>query len=156
MSDEIDFEFDTATFDELRFSLESSKEVSGLWVERIKRRKKRIQQGCKKRSFIRYTDKHTGNLTKGFRLGPVKHINGVILEEFMAEGRKNPHWHLVENGHEIITPFKKNGKKLKNGGKCVGFVPGKRIVSAVLKNWGGKHEERLRRVLQRVKDDAGL
>ena len=102
------------------------------------------------------TDKHTGNLTKGFRLGPVKHINGVILEEFMAEGRKNPHWHLVENGHEIITPFKKNGKKLKNGGKCVGFVPGKRIVSAVLKNWGGKHEERLRRVLQRVKDDAGL
>ena len=102
------------------------------------------------------TDKHTGNLTKGFRLGPVKHINGVILEEFMAEGRKNPHWHLVENGHEIITPFKKNGKKLKNGGKCVGFVPGKRIVSAVLKNWGGKHEERLRRVLERVKDDAGL
>ena len=38
----------------------------------------------------------------------------------------------------------------------VSYNDGKRIVSAVLKNWGGKHEERLRRVLERVKDDAGL
>ena len=55
MSDEIDFEFDTATFDELtRESGESSKEVSGLCRKRTKKRRKRIQQGCKKRSFIRY------------------------------------------------------------------------------------------------------
>lgn len=156
MSDEIDFEFDTATFDELRESLEKVAKRYPDYAEKELKKEGREFSKAVRKEALSATDKHTGNLTKGFRLGPVKHINGVILEEFMAEGRKNPHWHLVENGHEIITPFKKNGKKLKNGGKCVGFVPGKRIVSAVLKNWGGKHEERLRRVLQRVKDDAGL
>lgn len=156
MSDEIDFEFDTATFDELRETLEKvAKKYPDYAEKELKKEGREFSKAVRKKA-LSVTDKHTGNLTKGFRLGPVKHINGVILEEFMAEGRKNPHWHLVENGHEIITPFKKNGKKLKNGGKCVGFVPGKRIVSAVLKNWGGKHEERLRRVLERVKDDAGL
>ena len=156
MSDEIDFEFDTATFDELRESLEKvAKRYPDYAEKELKKEGREFSKAVRKKA-LSATDKHTGNLTKGFRLEPVKHINGVILEEFMAEGRKNPHWHLVENGHEIITPFKKNGKKLKNGGKCVGLVPGKRIVSAVLKNWGGKHEERLRRVLQRVKDDAGL
>lgn len=156
MSDEIDFEFDTATFDELRESLEKVAKRYPDYAEKELKKEGREFSKAVRKEALSATDKHTGNLTKGFRLGPVKHINGVILEEFMAEGRKNPHWHLVENGHEIITPFKKNGKKLKNGGKCVGFVPGKRIVSAVLKNWGGKHEERLRRVLERVKDDAGL
>ena len=80
--------------------------------KRIKKEGREFSKAVRKEA-LSATDKHTGNLTKGFRLGPVKHINGVILEEFMAEGRKNPHWHLVENGHEIITPFKKNGKKLK-------------------------------------------
>lgn len=159
MSDEIDFEFDTATFDELREALEKVEKIYPDYVEKELKKEGREFSKAVKKEALAATNKHTGNLTTGFKLGPVKHINGVYLEEFMAEGktkRKNPHWHLVENGHEIITPFKKNGKKLKSGGKCVGFVPGKRIVSAVLKNWGGKHEERLRRVLQRVKDDAGL
>ena len=137
MSDEIDFEFDTATFDELRESLEKVAKRYPDYAEKELKKEGREFSKAVRKEALSATDKHTGNLTKGFRLGPVKHING-------------------ENGHEIITPFKKNGKKLKNGGKCVGFVPGKRIVSAVLKNWGGKHEERLRRVLQRVKDDAGL
>lgn len=58
MSDEIDFEFDTATFDELRETLEkvatreSSKEISRLCRKGTKKRRKRIQQGSKKRSFI--------------------------------------------------------------------------------------------------------
>lgn len=156
MSDEINFDFDSKSFDELRETLEKvAKKFPDYAEAELKKEGREFAKAVRKEANAA-TDKHTGNLTKGFKLGQVKNEGGIYLQEFMAEGRKNPHWHLVENGHEIIVPFKKNGKKLKNGGKCVGFVPGKRIVSAVLKKWGGKHEERVKRVLQRVKDDAGL
>ena len=53
MSDEIDFEFDTATFDELRETLEKvAKKYPDYAEKELKKRRKRIQQGSKKRSFI--------------------------------------------------------------------------------------------------------
>lgn len=152
--DEIDFNFDEKTFSELRETLDKVAKKFPDYVEKeLKKEGKEFSKEVKKEALAA-TDKHTGNLTKGFKLGEVKKEGDVFLQEFMAEGKKNHHWHLIENGREIIIPFKKNGKKLKNGGKCIGFVPGKRIVSAVLKKWGGKHEERVKRVLQRVKEDV--
>ena len=70
----------------------------------------------------------------------------------MAEGRKNPHWHLVENGHEIITPFKKNGKKTqKMVVNVLALSQEKRIVSAVLKKLGRKARRTTKKSLTKSK-----
>lgn len=153
MSSDINFDFDAKTFDDLREELNQAiKKFPDYAEKELKKEGNEFKKAVKKEALAA-TDKHSGNLTKGFTLGPIKNEGGIIIEEFMAEGKKNPHWHLIENGHEVIIPFTRNGKKLKAGGKCVGFVPGRRIVSAVLKNWGGKHEQRVKNVLERLKDD---
>lgn len=107
-----------------------------------------------KKEALSATDKHTGNLTRGFRLGPIQNIKGIIMQDFMAEGKKNPHWHLIENGHELVTPYKRNGKKLKNGGKTIGFVPGRQIVPAVVKAWQPEHEKRLKNILSKLQEEV--
>lgn len=65
----------------------------------------------------------TGNLSKGYRLSKVKG-EGMNMEiEFRATA---PHFHLIENGHEL-TANGRNGEKGTKVGK--GFVAGRLIVN---------------------------
>jgi hypothetical protein len=68
------------------------------------------------------------NLTKGFTVSPPEGAGVDMYVSFSAEsGKKNPHWHLIENGHEIVMPFwKSKRKRIRNraGGENRGFVPG--------------------------------
>lgn len=154
MASEFDFDFDS--FEELRSGFDQMAKKFPDYAENSLRKEGEEFKKAVKKEALQATDKHTGNLTKGFRLSPVRNVGGIIQQDFMAEGQKNPHWHLIEKGHEIITPFTRKGKKLKNGGKVVGFVPGRRIIPKVLKAWGPKHEERLRHVLENLKKEVDL
>lgn len=77
----------------------------------------------------------TGNFLKSIKRGKYYKYaeNGADSIRVYAGGQA-PHSHLIEYGHEMITPktrtTKKSGKlRLKNGGKSVGRVLGYHIFS---------------------------
>lgn len=149
-----EFEFDFDSYYELRDELDKMcKKMPDACEDALKSEGFAFRNKVKKEAK-RAVDEHTGNLTKGFRISKVAKVAGMFSIDFMAEGKKNPHWHLIENGHELVKPYKRNGKKLKDGGKVIGFVPGRQIVREVIKEWGPEHEKRLRRVLEKVKKEA--
>ena len=55
-----------------------------------------------------------------------------------------PHFHLVERGHQLVR-----GGKLGEGGKVVGFVPGKHMMEKT-KN---EYEEIVPEKLEKILDD---
>lgn len=59
--------------------------------------------------------KHTGNLIKGYKLDKIKGYNENMSIDFRGTA---PHFHLIENGHNMVT----------KDGKTVGWVEGKHIV----------------------------
>lgn len=61
---------------------------------------------------------HTGKLVKGYKVSKVKGYGANMEVEFSGTA---PHFHLVENGHNIVTET----------GKTIGFVPGGHIVKTV-------------------------
>ena len=80
-------------------------------------------------------EKKTGNLAKGYKLDPVEGFGNGMHINFRATA---PHFHLVENGHEQVTQKTRKGKKLRNGGRNIGFVPGRLIVAKVRVEYGNK------------------
>lgn len=80
-------------------------------------------------------EKKTGNLAKGYKLDPVEGFGNGMHINFRATA---PHFHLVENGHEQATQKTRKGKKLRNGGRNIGFVPGRLIVAKVRVEYGTK------------------
>lgn len=86
------------------------------------------------------TKKKTGKLAKGYKLDPVEGFGSDMHINFRATA---PHFHLIENGHDIVMPKHhgvrgKKGVKVKNknAGKVTGFVPGRFIVSKVKIQYG--------------------
>ena len=80
-------------------------------------------------------EKKTGNLAKGYKLDKVEGFGSNMHINFRATA---PHFHLVENGHEQVTQKTRKGKKLRNGGRNIGFVPGRLIVAKVRVEYGTK------------------
>lgn len=70
--------------------------------------------------------KHTGNLTKGLEVGQPQGFKGSDLSiEIAANGAKARHWHLIEEGHEIVRPYVGWwGKPLSDGGSSLGWWEG--------------------------------
>lgn len=85
------------------------------------------------RENVRSSVKSDRKLTKGFSTrGP----HGVYAEdlwlEFIPEGKPNPHWHLVEHGHDIIRQDRNRFKKpYKDAGDKIGHVVGKEQIRAL-------------------------
>lgn len=100
---------------------------------------------------------HTGNLTKGFWVSPVKGFRMDMEVDFSAETKKkNPHFHLIENGHDIILPLRRNGVKRKRGGEKVGYKPGIKVLPGARKSFEPKLEEDLAKVRDQILKEAGL
>ena len=85
------------------------------------------------RKNVRSSVKSDKKLTKGFSTrGP----HGVYAEdlwlEFIPEGKHNPHWHLVEHGHDIVRQDRNMWKKpYKDAGAILGHVAGKEQIRAL-------------------------
>lgn len=100
---------------------------------------------------------HTGNLTKGFWNSQIKGLGEDIEIDFAAENKKkNPHWHLIENGHDIRTPERKYGKRLKSGGEIVGFKPGLKLMPKARAQFEPKYIADMEKVRDKVLKKAGL
>ena len=78
-------------------------------------------------------EKKTGNLAKGYKLDQVEGFGNNMHINFRATA---PHFHLIENGHNQVSQKTRKGKKLRNGGEVIGFVPGRLIVSKVRVEYG--------------------
>jgi hypothetical protein len=78
-------------------------------------------------------------LTKGFSVSKPKGFGMDMYVEFSAETGGNPHFHLIENGHEIILPYwtqrwagnHKVRVKNRAGGDHRGFVPGVHAIPKI-------------------------
>lgn len=87
----------------------------------------------------------TGNYYRGFKRGKVfKDAEGKIVVRAINSA---PHAHLIEYGHRLVR-----------GGREVGFVPGRLIMSAAAKNFdnSGDFEKIISKELDRMLDEAGL
>lgn len=110
-----------------------------------------------KRRVIQETRKavnqKTGNLIKGYKLDPVSGY-GINMEiNFRGTA---PHFHLIENGHELVTPKTRKGKKLKNGGKTVGFVAGRLIVHKIRSDYRIVFPQKMQKVCNEILKDSDL
>ncbi|MCI5952558.1 MAG: HK97 gp10 family phage protein [Anaerostipes sp.] len=133
---------------------EAAKKYPDLAEDTLKKEQREFIKDMKKETW-KAVEKKTGNLAKGYRFGKINIIRGNMETDFHAEGgKKNPHFHLINNGHELVTPVSRKGKRLENGGKEIGFVPGRRIKEPVISDWGEKHAERAERMLRRICEEA--
>lgn len=112
-----------------------------------------------KKDMIRETwsavDKHTGNLVRGFRFSAIRGNRSNMETDFYAEGsKKGAHFHLVNNGHEMVTVVSRNGKKVQGGGKTVGFVAGRRIKEPVIERWHQEHAKRAEKMLEKIHEEV--
>lgn len=98
----------------------------------------------------------TGNLTKGYRLGRVEGFGSSMQIHFFAEGKKNPHFHLIEKGHKMITPKTRKKKLLTNGGKNVGIVPGRLMIDKVRKDYDEELPKIAAKELDKLLKESGL
>ena len=143
MSMELDF--DEKSYKELMQALEDVSKNCPDYIEKTLKKEAKSA-----------VEEHTGNLTKGFRLGSVQNVAGCYTIDFMAEGKKNPHWHLIEKGHEMKIPYTRKGKRRSDGGQITGFIPGRQILRPVLKEWDKEHGKRVEETLERLKEDGKL
>lgn len=95
----------------------------------------------------------TGNLIKGYKVDPVTGYGINMETNFRGTA---PHFHLLENGHEKVLPKTRKGKKLKNGGKNVGFVPGRLMVHATRKKYAVIFPEKMKKVCDEILRESGL
>ncbi len=98
----------------------------------------------------------TGRVMSGFRTSPVHGYGAYMEVDFLAEGRSNPHFHLVENGHNVVIPYNKNKKPRKDGGKLVGWTPGYHSLDGVRARYEHEIPKDLEDTLTRVLGKAGL
>lgn len=149
------------------FSLEGMEELVEDFKKAIDLHPDAAEKGLRRSvfHFKRYVAKivktkvkeHTGNLTKGFWVSPVRGFRSDMEVDFSAETKKkNPHFHLIENGHDIVLPFKKNGIKLSRGGETVGFKPGIKVLPGARKSFEPKLAEDLEKVRDKILKEAGL
>lgn len=149
-----DMGFDLKGFEELKENLASAiKKYPDLAEERLEDTAKKFKNRVIKitRSAV---DRKTGNLIKGYKLDKLRGYGINMEKNFKATA---PHFHLIEHGHEIITPKTKTvktkrGKKkvnLKNGGQSKGWVPGRLIV----KQARDEYSEIMPKVMQELIED---
>lgn len=119
----------------------------------LKKEQKDFRKAMIKETW-RAVDKHTGNIVKGFRFTPIRANKSNMETDFLAEGnKKGAHFHLVNNGHEMVTTVSRNGKKIQGGGKTVGFVPGRRIKEPVIEKWKQEHVKRAQKILDTIHEE---
>lgn len=96
----------------------------------------------------------TGNLIAGYRIAPIEVYGPYMYINFHATA---PHFHLIEKGHDIVTQKNRNGKKIKNGGRVTGWVPGRLIVSKVRSDYNeSKFPEEMEKALDKLLKESNL
>lgn len=137
--------FDVKGIDDLSLKI---KRLANDYPEDTKREFKRVayklKNSCLKRINER-TDEITGKLAKkGVDVSPVKGRGANLLVDIYGN---QPHFHLIENGHEIIDP---------KTGENKGFVPGFNCMSDTITEYREKYPEEMQILVNRMIKKKGL
>ncbi len=149
MSIEMDFEGLDEFADDLKRALN---EYPDMAAEALEKSGRRFVKHVKKT----YEAKFSEHLTKGMKLGKVKDYGTASSIDFYAENKKNPHFHLIENGHNLVTPRYRNGKRLKNGGQIIGWVQGVKLMPKIRKEYAPIWAEDVESTAEKLLKKEGL
>ena len=94
-------------------------------------------------------------LSKSFQSGKVIHSGSKYTT---AVTSKAPHYHLYEEGHDLVTHNRKNkrGKGKIGTGKKIGHVSGRKTAARYMAQRAENSEEIGKKVLDEILKDAGL
>ena len=149
-------DFDVSGLEEMREALLSAvKKYPDKAQEALENVGKVFKRDVAKETY-RAVEKRTGNLVKGYKLDRVEGFGSGMRIHFYAEGKKNPHFHLIERGHKLVTPKTRKGKVLKNGGRNVGFVTGRLILDKVKRDYDKKLTKEVTEELDCLLKECGL
>ncbi len=137
----VDFDLNEASAEELKAEMVKAIKSAPLVIEDEMKKERAMFKSAMIKETWSAVGRKTGNITKGFHFDKLEKIGVEYLTNFFAENKKNPHFHLINNGHELV----------KNG-KVIGFVPGRRIKEPVIKKFESEHYERSKRALERICD----
>lgn len=144
-------DFILSGFDELQEDLKKAIDYYPDMAEKeLEKQGKKFKKQAKENT-LQVTKKRTGNLTSGYRTTKALGYRGNIEVHFMAESKKNPHFHLVEHGHVLYA-----GGKNKHASVESGFVPGKHMIQKTAL----EYQEQLPKAMEAMRDkilkEAGL
>lgn len=151
------YDFELKGVDELIEGLEKAAAINKDELEKGMKGAMRHFRNSLKKLVWEKVKKHTGNLTSGFWNSKVKGTGMNIEIDFSAETtRKNPHWHLIENGHDIRIPETRNGVRRRRGGEVVGFKPGIKVMPKARAQFEPKFVADMEKARDRILKKAGL
>lgn len=138
-------EFTVVGLDNIRVSME---ELVKLFPDDTEREFKRVAYSMRAsvhKKIRERTDPITGNLeTKGVKVDPVK---GFGKNKSIDIYGNQPHFHLIEHGHEIIDP---------KTGENKGFVPGFNVMADTVAEFQSEYPEKMDELVERLMKKKGL
>lgn len=140
-----DMDFEISGFDELRDEL--AKAIK-LYPDLAESKLENTAKKFKNRVItITYSavGKRTGNLIKGFKLDKMRHYGINMEKDFRGTA---PHFHLIENGHNLIN---KAGESVGKG-----WVPGHNIVDQARNEYSDIMPEVVKDLLNDITKRSGL
>lgn len=140
------FEIDQKAMDDLEFSVISMMKKFPVEAEKVLKYEAKLVRGLIRENVDAVTKGHgkkPGTLKRGFSVGKVYHQKGKIT---VAVTARAPHYHLVEEGHEVYS----------HGDYTEKEAPGKKIVAQVMARRSENSEEIAERVLKNILEEAGL
>ena len=162
---EMDIKFELTGSGELAKAMEQASKQFPASVEKIlKKESERISKDLGTRvnteakghhSKIRRSKKEPVKLGKSFQQGKVIHSGSNYT---VAVTTKAPHYHLYEEGHDMVTHNRKNhwGKGIPGTGRKVGVVKGKKTVGKYMSQRSEDSEEIGLELLNAILKDAGF
>lgn len=157
MSDDSSFTFNG--LDDLMSDLEKAVDdfpaVATVAMEKIGKGFKKEMRAYVKTSGIKLDASST--LMKGFYVAPVEGTGLDVHTYFSGEThRKNPHWHLIENGHVMVGHYTYKGRAISDPGHVYGQVEGIHAVDHVSVGFEKKMEEIARKAMDDVLKKSNL
>ena len=92
-------------------------------------------------------------------------VQGYGKQQYVEISAKAPHFHLIENGHQLVQPRTrtitlKDGSKrkitLKNGGQVKGFVPGYNFMDRASKKRQINIPQELDKMIDKLLEEEGF
>lgn len=137
--------FDVKGLDDLSLSVRRlAQDAPNETKREFKRLAFKMRASCLKRIDER-TDQITGKLVKkGVRVDRIKQYGHNLSVDIYGD---QPHFHLIENGHEIID---------QRTGENKGFVPGFNCMSDTITEYKAKYPDELEQMVDRIIRRSGL
>ncbi len=122
------------------------KKAVGVYPDMAEKSLKKMGNKLKKET-VKYTrtvvKQHTGRLIKGYKVGKVKGYGTNMFVEFSGTA---PHFHLVENGHQLVN---------KNG-ETVGYVQGKHMIATTVASYDSVMNKEMDKMTDKILKECGL